>query len=200
MPRWSGCSNPHLKPSANYRKDVQRILFSRDQEDEISVEDLYHGFERYSRREIHDALEKLRQSDWQFTPEEDRLVVLYELFTTSPPYCREILCDFRCGGYRILGDILMDLDEQYRIAEVHKRKGINKNDSEQLRAMMQGAIGKPDYQKQIIRNCIDILEPRHRFVGEAEQSRIFQETAVQCAELLGKRRFILAAHLQAHPP
>lgn len=50
----------HLKPSTNYRKDVQRILFSRDQEDEISVEDLYHSFERYSRREIHDALEKLR--------------------------------------------------------------------------------------------------------------------------------------------
>ena len=181
----------HLKPSTNYHKDVQRILFSRDQENEISVEDLYHSFERYSRREIHDALEKLRQSDWQFTPEEDRLVVLYELFTTSPPYCRDILCDFRCGGYRILADILMDLDEQYRIAEVHKHKGMNKNDSEQLRAMLQGAIGKADYQKQIIRNCIDILEPRHRFVGEAERPGISQETAVQCAELLGKRRFIL---------
>ena len=181
----------HLKPSTSYRKDVQRILFSRDQEDEISVEDLYHGFERCSRREIHDTLEKLRQSDWQFTPEEDRLVALYELFTTSPPYCRDILCDFRCGGYRILGDILMDLDEQYRIAEIQKHKGINKNDSEQLRAMLQGAIGKADYQKQIIRNCIDILEPRHRFVGEAERPGISQETAVQCAELLGKRRFIL---------
>ncbi len=181
----------HLKPSTNYRKDIQRILFSRDQEDEISVEDLYHGFERYNRREIHDALEKLRQSDWQFTPEEDRLTALYDLFTASTPYCRDILCDFRCGGYRILGDILMDLDEQYRIAEIHKHKGVNKNDSEQLRAMLQGAIGKADYQKQIIRNCIDILEPRHRFVGEAERPRISQEMAVQCAELLGKRRFIL---------
>jgi len=183
----------HLKPSTNYRKDVQRILFSRDQENEISVEDLYHGFERYSRREIHDTLEKLRQSDWQFTPEEDRLVALYELFTTSPPYCRDILCDFRCGGYRILGDILMDLDEQNRIAEVHKHKGINKNDSEQLRAMLQGAIGKPDYQKQIIRNCMNIMQPPHfraSLSGE-EIMRIPLDIAVQCTEALGKRRFIL---------
>jgi len=183
----------HLKPSTNYRKDVQRILFSRDQEDEISVEDLYHGFERYSHREIQGALERLRKSDWQFTPEEDRLAVLYELFTTSPPYCRDILCDFRCGGYRILGDILMDLDEQYRIAEVHKHKGINKNDSEQLRAMLQGAIGKADYQKQIIRNCMNIMQPPHfraSLSGE-EIMRIPLDTVVQCAEALGKRRFIL---------
>lgn len=186
-------SYQHLKPSTNYRKDVQRILFSRDQEDEISVEDLYHSFERCSRRDIHDALEKLRQSDWQFTPEEDRLVALYEIFTTSPPYCRDILCDFRCGGYRILGDILMDLDEQYRIAEVHKHKGINKNDSEQLRAMLQGAIKKADYQKQIIRNCMNIMQPPHfrdSLSGE-EIIRIPLDTAVQCAEALGKRRFIL---------
>lgn len=30
-----------MKPSGNCRKDIQRILFSGDQEDEFSVEDLY---------------------------------------------------------------------------------------------------------------------------------------------------------------
>ena len=51
--------------------------------------------------------------------------------------CRDLLCDFRCGGYRVLGDVLMDLDAQYRTAAIRKHKGIRRDDTEQMRRMMQ---------------------------------------------------------------
>ena len=178
----------HNRPSGNYRKDIQRILFSRDQEDEISVDDLYLHFEYISPYDIHETLNNLRESDWQFTPKEDRLMMLYALFPGMPPHCREVLCDFRCGGYRVLGDILMDLDAQYRDETIRKHKGIRKSDSQQMRDMMHGALDAPDYRERLISNCQNVIHPP--FLENADKV-IPDRDAVMCAELLGKRRFIL---------
>ncbi len=178
----------HNRPSGNYRKDIQRILFSRDQEDEISVDDLYLHFENISPFDIHETLSNLRESDWQFTPKEDRLMMLYALFPGMPPHCREVLCDFRCGGYRVLGDILMDLDAQYRDETIRKHKGIRKDDSKQMRDMMHGALDAPDYRERLISNCQNVIHPP--FLENADKV-IPDRDAVMCAELLGKRRFIL---------
>lgn len=105
----------HIKPSENCRKDIRRVLFSRNQEDEITVDQLFRDFDRYPPYVIRDALARLRESSWQFTPPEDRMAALWEIMGGSPPYnYAELLCDFRCGGYRIFGDILEDLELQYR--------------------------------------------------------------------------------------
>ncbi len=178
----------HMSPSGNYRRDIQRILFSRDQENEVSVDDLYFQFENIMPDNIQKTLGNLRESDWQFTPEEDRLLMLYALFPGMPPGYREVLCDFRCGGYRVLGDILMDLDAQYQEDEIKKHMGIRKGDSEQMKRMMSGALEAPDYRDCLIGNCKSIMQPSFRQDGDIV---IPFDYAVMCAELLGKRSFIL---------
>ena len=178
----------HMTPSGSYRKDIQRILFSRNQESETTVDELYRDFDYLSSNDIRRALETLRDSGWQFTPKEDRLLALYEIFPRRPPMCRDLLCDFRCGGYRVLGDVLMDLDAQYRTAAIRKHKGIRRDDTEQMRRMMQRAVDSPDYRKQLIKNCVTILHPSDR---RDEDKIIPLKTAVMCAEALGKRSFIL---------
>ncbi len=181
----------HIQPSTNYRKDIQRILFAQDKENEISVDDLYQEFRWIQPGSVRRALAALRESDWQFTPKEERLEMMYAFLRSKVPFDYEYFCDFHCGGYRILGDILMDLDEQFRIVELQKHKGVKRDDSKQLRKMLRDTVGRPDWQEQLIRNCIEILNPKLWFHGEEMPTGIPQETAVQCAELLGKRRFIL---------
>ena len=60
----------------------------------------------------------------------------------------------------------MDLDEQFRIVELQKHKGVKRDDSKQLRKMLRDTVGKPDWQEQLIRNCIEILNPKLWFHGE----------------------------------
>lgn len=181
----------HMKPSGNYRKDIQRILFSRDQEDEVSADDLYHDFEYLRPRDIRTALEKLRDSNWLFAPWEERELMLYSIFPGRLPSCRDILCDFRCGGYRVLGDILMDIEEQNRTAAIRKHKGVREDDTEQMRRMMHGAADSQDYRQTLIRNCLDIISPPFRYGRGGSMVRIDWDDAVKCAEALGKRAFLL---------
>ena len=180
-----------MLPSGNYRKDVQRILFSRDQENEYSVDDLYHEFDRLSAYQIHVAAENLRQSNWQFTPKKDREVTLFSIIDFFVPSLREFLCDFRCGGYRVLGDILMDLDAQFRDAKVKKHKGIRKDDTEQMKSMMSCAVDSQDYRQKLIQNCKDIIYPTIRQKPGEDPEQIPWDMSVMCAEALGKRDFIL---------
>lgn len=149
----------------------------------------FRAFDRYSPRAIRDALARLRDSDWQFTPPGERQAMLYEIFRPSPPYdLVDFLCDFRCGGYRILGDILEDLEDQHTKQAAVNRKGMKDNDNPQMRRMMQGAAGDPNYETVLIRNCVNVMRPVD---AREAASRIPWEDAVKCAELLGKRQFIL---------
>ena len=74
--------------------------------------ELYQTFEWYEAYQIRRSLAALRESDWQFTPSEDREQLLYTILGSHLPPTKAVLCDFRSGGCRLLGVILMDLDEQ----------------------------------------------------------------------------------------
>ena len=181
----------HMKPSGNYRKDVQRILFSQDREDEISVDELYQTFEWYEAYQIRRDLAALRESDWQYTPSEDREQVLYTILGSHLPPTKEVLCDFRSGGYRLLGDILMDLDEQNQDTAMRKYKGILKEDTAQMKSMMLRVMESQDYRQTLIRNCKSIIWPTIRHYSGEVLEQIDWDDAVMCAEALGKRSFIL---------
>lgn len=187
----------HIKPSENCRKDIRRILFSRNQEDEITVDQLFRDFDRYVPYVIRDALARLRESSWQFTPPEDRMAALWEIMGGSPPYkYAELLCDFRCGGYRILGDILEDLELQYRKQGIKDQSGMKNADSRFLKTILRGVFDAADYREQLRNNCFRaILPTRLHFIGadpaEENEYRFPADEIVKCAELLGKRDFIL---------
>ena len=181
----------HLKPGANYRKDVQRILFLQDREDEITVDELYHSFECYSAPVIRSALTALRDSDWQFTPKEGRLLMLATFFHVIPYGYRDALCDFRGGGYRLLGDILEDIDAQLQDEGRRKFKGLRKDDTEQMKRLMNGAADDADYRQRLIDNCRRIIHPTIRHEPGEVLDQIDWVEAVKCAEALGKRSFML---------
>lgn len=155
------------------------------------MDEIYHAFERLNPATVREALENLRNSDWQFTPPEGRDVMLRTVIGRGIPPCPELLCDFRCGGYRILGDVLMDLNEQYETRAAQKHKGIRKGDTAQMKAMMRGAVDSPDYRQTLIRNCRQIIEPPLLYEPGQARLLIAWEDVVKCAEALGKRSFIL---------
>lgn len=185
----------HLTPSDNCRKDVHRILFARNQEEKVSADDLFLVFKNHFPYELRRSLAKLRESGWQFTPPDQRAMTAYEIIGRQSNYM-DVFCDFRCGGYRILGDILEDLNAQLRLLETKKNAGIQKGDSPLMKALLSGVFGSGDYHDILCRNCLNAVTPtRLRFTGENEAEkdayRFPHEEIIQCAEALGKRDFIL---------
>lgn len=185
----------HLTPSDNCKTDIRRILFSRNQEELVSVDELYLIFRNHSPWQIREAFAKLRSSGWQFTPPDQRAILLYEIVGRAPEYI-EILCDFRCSGYRILGDILEDLNAQIRLLETKKNAGIKKNDSPLMKAMLRDVLKARDVRETLISNCFRAITPKsYHFEGEdvakENEYRLQQEEIIMCAEMLGKRDFIL---------
>ena len=92
----------------------------------------------------------------------------------------ELFCDFRCGGYRVLGDLICDWDD-YLQREGIQNHLIYKDDGEDLRHLLYDADRKRDIQEYLISQCSSLL-------GKAN---LTNNEDVKCAAALGKRRFIL---------
>ena len=97
----------------------------------------------------------------------------------------DLLCDFRCGGCRLLIDIICDLDDLYRNAGI-KKNAVRRDDSRDLKKLLNGAMQSADADETIIRNCINILRPLDR-----RETKIDLEDALKCSVALGERQFVL---------
>ena len=98
-----------------------------------------------------------------------------------------LLCDFRAGGYRILGDLLLDVERENRLET--SRQLHRAGDSEQMEEMLESYENKTaqeSYREAAARGCRQYLE-RH----------IQPKLAVQCAAALGKRGFLWDVLLDA---
>ena len=96
-----------------------------------------------------------------------------------------LFCDFRCSGYRLLGDIICDMDDLHRSRQIQKSLFAQKGDSKDLVFLLNGIANSRDYKEEIARRCVMTLQPptaRNRFD--------FEESA-KCAIALGKRQFAL---------
>ena len=176
----------HLSTEFKRRKDVMRILFSRGQLEEIGADTLYGIFDNATPLQIKEARAALVEREWHLTPKKDRELAWYSIVPpgVSSEYL-DIFCDFRNGGFRLLGDILCDLDELYDNQE-NIKKVIRDNDSPELKAALQGALDSSDYKERIVKNCIALLSP-----SDKNKKRVDPEEAVKCAIALGERRFVL---------
>ena len=117
-------------------------------------DELYHAFDNIPSFEIRRSRLKLSETAWHLTPLSDRMVVTYEIITGAIDITyRELFCDFRSGGYRILGDIICDLDEMYRASGISDNL-LRKDDSEELQMLLTGIDHYGDYKQILIRNCM----------------------------------------------
>ena len=178
--------NRHIPKERKRQSDIERILFARGLENRFSVDELYHAFDNMLAQDIHQARIMLSETNWHLTPQSERLTTTYSIIRGAIDLqYRELFCDFRFGGYRILGDIICDLDDMYR-AQGISRSLIRKDDSNDLKWLLNGVKAKGDYKQQIIKNCRMLLKPNIK----GKESFDWNEV-LKCAVALGERQFAL---------
>lgn len=177
----------HTPTDMSRKSDINRTLFARGQETEYSVYELYAAFDDISPNEIRNARRYLTENMWQFTLPEERENIIYSLFTSTKVYSYiDLFCDFTEGGYRILGDIICDIDDMHRAIGLRKNLLGQKGDTKQMKTMLAGITMSGDYKAQIKRNCINVIHPLDR-----KKSSLDYDDVVKCAVALGKRQFAL---------
>ncbi len=171
-----------------HRTDVERILYARGQEELVTAEELYAAFSALEPEQVTALLEQIREQEWQFLPPGERENFLQEhLPADLVDAYGGLLCDFRAGGYRILGDLLLDVERENRLET--SRQLHRAGDSEQMEEMLESYENKTaqeSYREAAARGCRHYLE-RH----------IQPKLAVQCAAALGKRSFLWDVLLNA---
>lgn len=181
------CQAMHMNPQYMARRtDVQRILFSRNQEDLYTAEELYHSLDSVPPQKIREMRQALLNSKWHFTPPEKRMEspVLSMLPFACVRYY-DLFCDFRCGGYRLLGDIISDFDDMYRAQEIQKNLSAQNGDSKDLKFLMSGIRSIPNRKEELARRFMHLLNPPGR------RQTISLDHAAMCIIALGKRNIAL---------
>ena len=172
----------------SHRTDVERILYARGQEELVTAEELYVAFSALEPEQAAALLEEIREQVWHFLASGEREDFLREhLPTDLVDAYGGLLCDFRAGGYRILGDLLLDVERENRLET--SRQLHRAGDSEQMEEMLESYENKTaqeSYREAAARGCRQYLE-RH----------IQPKLAVQCAAALGKRGFLWDVLLDA---
>lgn len=171
-----------------HRTDVERILYARGQEELVTAEELYAAFSALEPEQVTALLEQIREQAWQLLAPGERESFLREhLPADIVDAFGELLCDFRAGGYRILGDLLLDVERENRLQA--SRQLHRAGDTEQMAEMLESYENKTaqeSYREAAARGCRHYLE-RH----------IQPKLAVQCAAALGKRGFLWDVLLDA---
>ena len=177
----------------SHLSDIQRILTSRGQEELCDPIKLYEAVNIFSGEHIRSALELVQSQQWQFMTKEDRplfLKQLYPLLGVGAKRYEDLFCDFRNSGFRILGDVLVDLVRLHRSEEARDHL-IRRKDSDLQKRMLIGCKDSRNPQEQILRNCRKVISSKMR---EYMTDNLTSEEAVMAAVAHGKRRFALEVY------
>ena len=176
----------HIPKERKRQTDIERILFARGQENRYSVDELYSAFDDIQPYEIRQARIKLSETNWHLTPSSDRLIATYEIINgLFDANYRELFCDFRHSGYRILGDIICDLDDMYRAKEIADHVK-HQDDGKDLNALLSHTNQTGDYRKTVVSNCINLMTSHNKGAENLDLNEV-----LKCAVALGERQFAL---------
>ncbi len=164
------------------RSDVDRILFSRAQEEEYTADELYGVFQDCTADQIHTIRDEAEKQKWHLMAEDER----EEFLLNCLPYDRheylDLFADFRSSGFRVLLDVISDLDDMY-IAEERKKNAVRTDtDSELINDIMR------HYLKGRSKDYRDLAASRARLYLN---DRIDADTALKCSIALKKREFAM---------
>ncbi|HCA30054.1 MAG TPA: hypothetical protein DEP23_11050, partial [Ruminococcaceae bacterium] len=176
----------------NRRNDIERILYSRGQENDFTADELYTVFNLFDARRIKDIRELLTEDKWHFMPpdERERFLNMFLPYGTPQQY-HDLFADFRHGGYRIFGDIICDLDDAFTAEESKKQRLYRKGDSAVLKHLISGYehMRSVDYTVAVANKCRQYIN-----------LKINVDTALKCAVALGKRKFAFEVLLDRIEP
>ena len=144
--------------SKGRKNDVERILFSRGQEDDWDADELYAQLGKLPPERVTEVLEAMRRDGWQFLDADTREQFLLEWLPEFEELF-DLLTDFRFGGYRVLPDILLDIDQE-NTAQGRKRL-TRDGDSPAFSAMMeayQKKTASQSYRDAVSAKCRELLD------------------------------------------
>ena len=141
------------------KSDVERILYARGQEDEYDPDELYALFGSLPPEKVSALLYAMREQAWHLMDEDARERFLRE-WLPEPEFedIYDLLTDFRFGGYRVLGDIVCDMENENIGKE--KKRLFRESDSEAFTAMMRAFTGKSasrSYRDAVTAKCRELL-------------------------------------------
>ena len=180
-------SHKHPTPGNSKRRDIDRILTMRDQENAYDTDSLYALFTGIDAARIKTVRDALRAEQWHFMKPDARLSFLQEYLPEEAFRAYDgLFSDFRMGGYRALGDIICDIDDANRLAD--KSKLHYKHDTPEMTAMIDAynnRIPGTDYREAVAETCRVCI---------AKITPPFQ--AIRYAEAMDRRDFIFDVLLE----
>lgn len=151
LTRIRGCRAPINK--RRRQSDIERIFYGRGQEDDYDSETLYAVFSELEPERVTELRQAIREQAWHLMDREARLDFLRDQIPDLEDFF-PLLSDFRFGGYRILGDLICDVDDENNAEK--NRKLHRPRDSEAFQAMMQAYLDKPrsqSYKDAVAKVC-----------------------------------------------
>ena len=123
------------------KSDVERILYARGQEDAYDPDELYALFGSLPPEKVSALRQAMQKQAWHLMDEDARERFLQE-WLPVPEFedIYDLLTDFRFGGYRILGDIVCDIEDENPGRE--KKQLFHESDSKAFTAMMSAVADK----------------------------------------------------------
>lgn len=171
-------SNIKIKPK---KTDIDRILYARGQENLYDIDEMYADFSKIDAEQIEKLRATICEQSWHLMDSLERMSFLEDnLPWNLVNNYGELLCDFRSGGYRILGDLICDIDDANKDAE--RRILVRDDDTELWKSMIvsyhKRSVGD-SYRDAVSQGCRQYLE-----------TIIKPSEAVKYAIALGKKKFV----------
>ena len=122
------------------KTDIDRILYARGQEELCDSDELYAFFQQIPPERIAALRKAIVDQQWHLMTEEQREDFLREYLPEAADYY-DLLTDFRHGGFRMLGDLVCDVDD---LASARERKQLCRStDSPAFQKMMEAYLSAP---------------------------------------------------------
>ena len=109
----------------------------------IDSDALYAELSKLTPERISSIRSMLTEQSWHLMDKDSRLDFLTDYLSEYEENF-DLLVDFRFGGYRVLGDLICDIDDENNASE--RKKLLRSNDSKEFTEMMQAYIEKSHVQ------------------------------------------------------
>ena len=140
------------------QSDIERILYSRGQEQQYDSDMLYARFSALPPEQISFLRREIAHQRWHLMKPDERMSFLQANLPDMEAVF-SLLTDFRFGGYRVLGDLICDIDDENNAAE--RKQLFRETDSPAFTAMMrayEAYASGGDYKSAVAEVCRGLLK------------------------------------------
>ncbi|MBE6550998.1 MAG: hypothetical protein E7665_02560 [Ruminococcaceae bacterium] len=174
-------ASQHLPNVKAKKKGINRVLFMRNEENNYDADELYALFVNLPADRVSDIRRAISEEKYHFMTEEQRILFLRKYLPEDEfEEYYDLFSDFRCGGYRLLGDLIIDTDNDN--AKQNRGRLRYEGDLPEMTMLVNAYINKAlsnTYREAVADECLKLVK---RICNPA--------TAVKYVVALNKRSFL----------